>query len=302
MNIEHLKLFLRIAKTQNISMAGHELGLSPAVASLHISKLEEVLGTRLVHRTTRKVSLTGEGEAFLPYAEDVLASIGAARASVGADNVVPTGTLRVTAPASFGRMHLMSGLKGLLSKYPELSVDFRFSDSIVDMVEGSYDVAIRNAELQDSTLIARKLAVDNRIVCASPEYLKKHGEPSSPEDLGNHQCINLIGLDSWVFNTPDGDISIKTNGNFISDNGEAVRDACCDGLGIAINSTWNVYQQLKQGELVQILKDYPLVSDTAIWAVYPSSRQLATKVRAFIEYYAKRYAGKPYWDRDLETG
>jgi len=299
MNIEHLKLFVRLAVTHNISLAGSEQGISPAVASSYISKLEQALGVRLVHRTTRKVSLTQEGEAFLPHAEDVLASVEAARASVGVGESSPRGTLRVTAPASFGRMHLMPALKGFLSAYPELTVDFRFSDSIVDLVEGGFDIAIRNAELKDSTLIARKLASDHRIVCASPEYLERYGEPESPQALRNHQCINLMGLENWVFDTVDGHVSIKPVGRFRTDHGEAVRDACVDGLGIAINSTWNVYQHLQRGELVQILRDYPLVSDTAIWAVYPSSRLLAPKVRAFIDYFAECYGNTPYWDKDL---
>lgn len=299
MNIEHIKLFVRLATTSNISLAGKELGISPAVASSHINKLEAGLGVRLVHRTTRKVSLTEEGKAFLPHAEEVLSSVEAARASVGAGKASPRGTLRVTAPASFGRMHLMPALKGLLSRYPDLTVDIQFSDSIVDLVEGGFDIAIRNSDLKDSTMIARKLAPDNRIVCASPDYLAQFGEPSSPHELRDHQCINLMGLESWIFDTPDGHLRIKTKGSFRTDNGGAVRDACTDGLGIAMSSTWSVYQHLNRGELVQILRDYPLVSDTAIWAVYPSSRLLALKVRAFIDYFAGRYGSTPYWDQKL---
>jgi len=295
-NIRHLKLFVRLATTQNISLAGHELGLSPAVASSHIGKLEEALGVRLVHRTTRKVSLTEEGNAFLPHAEDVLASVEAARASVGVGNTSPGGTLRVTAPASFGRMHLVPALKGFLSRYPDLILDLRLTDTIVDLVEGGFDIAIRNSELKDSTLVARKLASDNRIVCASQDYLARFGEPGSPDELRHHQCINLMGLDTWVFDTVDGHLSIKAKGNFRTDNGEAVRDACVDGLGITINSTWSAWQHLARGELVQILQDYPLVSDTAIWAIYPSSRLLAPKVRAFIDYFSEYYGSPPYWE------
>jgi DNA-binding transcriptional LysR family regulator len=299
MNIEHLKLFVRLAITNNISLAGRELGVSPAVASAHISKLEEELGVRLVHRTTRKVSLTEEGVAFLPHAEEVLASIEAARASVGSGDALPKGTLRVTAPSSFGRMHLMPALNGFLSRYPDLVIDLRLSDSIVDLVEGGFDIAIRNANLKNSTLIARKLAPDNRIVCASPDYLAKFGEPSSPHDLRDHQCINLIGLESWIFNTPDGQVSIKTTGSFRTDHGEAVRDACANGIGVAISSTWSVYEHLERGKLVQILGDYPLVSEAAIWAVYPSSRLLAAKVRVFIDYFTECYGSPPYWEQKL---
>jgi DNA-binding transcriptional LysR family regulator len=301
MNIEHLKLFVRLAATNNISLAGKELGLSPAVASSHVNKLEEALGVRLVHRTTRKVSLTEDGVAFLPHAEEVLASVVAARAAVGSGDASPKGTLRVTASSSFGRMHVVPALKGFLSRYPDLSIDLRLTDTIVDLVEGSFDIAIRNADLKDSSLIARKLAPDKRIVCASPEYLETNGIPDSPHDLWNHQCINLIGLEALVFDTPEGRLNIKTRGILQTDHGEAVRDACAAGIGIAMSSTWNVYKHLQQRTLVRVLQDFPLVSETAIWAVYPSSRLLAPKVRVFIDYFAECYGSPPYWDEGINN-
>ena len=296
MNLEHLRLFVRVANLHNISQAGNELGLSPAVASAYMNKLEKSVGTRLVHRTTRQVSLTEDGEAFLPHAEDILASVEAAQASVGMGNHSPSGTLRITAPASFGRMHLMPKIGGFMNTYPNLKIDCRFSDRIVDLVEGGFDIAIRNAELKSSSLIARKLAPDHRIVCASPNYLSQFGKPTTPQELQQHQCLILTGMDHWTFQTPTGVTSIKTQGHFKTDNGEAVRDACSQGLGITINSTWSAYEHLRRGELVQILKKFPLISETAIWAVYPSSRQLAPKVRAFIDYFAQVYGDVPYWD------
>ncbi|MDG3085878.1 LysR family transcriptional regulator [Vibrio hannami] len=299
MNIEHLKLFVRLAATHNISQAGQELGLSPAVSSSHINKLEEALGVRLVHRTTRKVSLTEEGMAFLPHAEEVLASVEAARAAVGVGDSIPKGTLRITAPASFGRMHLMPVLKTFQEKYPDLVIDLRLTDSIVDLIEGGFDVAIRNAELKDSSLIARKLAVDKRIICASPEYLSKNGKPSKPEDLKEHKFLSLSGLENLLFDGPDGRIHVKPQASFKTDHGEAVRDACVNGMGIALCATWIAYEHMKRGELVEILADYTLVSDAAIWAVYPSSRLLAPKVRVFIDHLADFYGNPPYWDREL---
>jgi len=295
MNIEHLKLFVRIATTKNISLAGKELGLSAAVASAHINKLEEGLGVKLIHRTTRKVSLTGEGQIFLPHAEQVLESVEVARASVGAGSISPQGTLRVTASASFGRMHIIPAINDFLHQYPNLKVDLRLSDSIIDMVEGGFDIAIRNAALNDSSLVARKLARDHRIICASPQYLAKRGVPQTPQDLLNHDLVSLIGIDTWVFDTPKGQQTIKNHSVLRVDSGEAIRDACINGVGITMCSNWIAYQQLQSGELVQILKDYPLVSDTAIWAVYPSSRLLAPKVRAFIDYLVSYYGPKPYW-------
>lgn len=299
MNIEHLKLFVRLAATHNISRAGQESGLSPAVASSWISKLENDLGVRLVHRTTRRVSLTEEGEVFLPHAEDVLAHVEAARASVGAGKASPSGTLRIAAPASFGRMHLIPAVKAFAEKYPDLKIDFRFSDSIVDMVEGGFDIAIRNAELKDSTLIARKLAPDRRIVCAAPDYLEQFGTPLTPDALQQHRCIHLSGMSHWSFKTADGPVTVRTESYLKMDNGEALRDACICGNGITISSSWSIYQQLKSGELVQVLQDYPLISDTAIWAVYPSSRLLAPKVRAFIDYFSEYFGSPPYWDDTL---
>ncbi|MCW8093095.1 LysR family transcriptional regulator [Alteromonas sp. ASW11-130] len=299
MNIEHLRLFLRIAALHNISQAGAEMGLSPALASAHINKLEENLGVRLIHRTTRKVSLTEEGQVFLLHAEDVLASVEAAKASIGAGNTSPTGTLRVAAPASFGRMHLLPGLVEFMQQYPNLKVDLKLSDSIVDLVEGGFDVAIRNAELKDSSLIARKLTHDNRIVCASPDYISLNGAPEKPIDLKKHNCITLLNLDNWVFSKGSDIFNIKVSGSFRTDNGEAIRDACSQGLGVTINSTWSCYQQLVSGQLQQLLSDYSLASQTAIWAVYPSSRQLAPKVRCFIDFFTKYFEGTPYWDRAL---
>ena len=190
----------------------------------------------------------------------------------------------------------MPALKGFMAQYPDLSIDLRLTDSIVDLVEGGFDIAIRNALLKDSSLIARQLAPDRRILCASPQYLEQHGEPSHPEELRNHNCVNLTGLENWVFDAPEGQVSIKAKGNLRTDHGEAVRDACANGMGIALCATWIAYEHLKRGELVEILKGYPLVSDTAIWAVYPSSRLLAPKVRAFIDYFAQYYGMPPYWD------
>ncbi|GAB3484977.1 LysR family transcriptional regulator [Marinomonas epiphytica] len=297
MNAEYLKLFIRLAATHNISQAGAELGLSPAVASNHLNKLEESLGVRLLHRTTRKVSLSQEGESFLPYAQEVIASMEAARNAVGAGNHSPSGKLRVTAPASFGRMHLVPAIKGFLTQYPDISLELRLSDTIVDMVEGGFDIAIRNAELKDSSLIARKLATDKRVVCAAPSYLAEHGYPQSPKDLDNHMCINLIGVDGWRFKSPQGEYLAKTKAQFQTDNGEAMRDACSAGLGLAINATWSAYKELKSGELVVVLEDHPLAADAAIWAVYPSSRLLAPKVRAFIDYFSSYFGDNPYWDQ-----
>lgn len=298
MNIEHLRLFVRLAAIQNISQAGQTLGLSPAVASAHLTKLEQSLNVRLISRTTRSVSLTQEGQDFLPHAENIIANVEAAKSALGVGDTSPTGTLRITAPSTFARLHLQPIVKDFLSQYPELDIDLMLSDTIMDLVQGGFDLAIRNADLKDSTLVARKLANDKRIICASPEYIEKYGEPKCPKDLKDHQCINLTGGETWSFQTKCGLMNIKTRGRFKTDNGDAMRDATCDGLGLSINSRWSSYKELKEGRLIQVLKDYPLASDYGIWAVYPSSRLLAPKVRVFIDYLVKCYQAPVYWDQD----
>lgn len=295
MNVDHLQLFVRVAVTHNISLAGRELGLSAAVSSAYINKLEQGLGVRLIHRTTRSVALTEEGAAFLPHAESVLESIESARASVGAGSIQPQGRLRVAASASFGRMHLIPRLAEFIRQYPELQVDIHLSDSIVDMVEGGFDIAVRDAKLNDSSLIARRLAPVERVICASPDYLERFGEPETPQQLQDHFCVSLMGLESWLFETPEGDVSVKVKSRIRTDNGEAARDACINGMGITQSSDWCCYQQIQSGELVQILKDYPLANQPSIWALYPSSRLLAPKVRAFIDYFAQRFGDEPEW-------
>lgn len=299
MNSDYLKLFTRIAATLNISKAGQELGLSPAVASAHISKLENTLGTRLLHRSTRQISLTDEGRIFLPHAQEILDRMEEAKGSIGSGNKTPSGKVRVTAPASFGRQHLLPAITAFMQEYPKIQIDLSMTDMIVDVIEGGFDVAIRNDDLQDSSLIARKLADDTRVICASPAYLKKHGEPQTPEDIKEHDCVNLRGLETWYFKKPEctaKSISIKTHSRMLTDNGEAMRDASVASIGLSINSTWNCYQQLASGELKQVLSDYPLNHSGAIWAVYPTKRLIAPKVRLLIEFLADWFGESPYWD------
>ena len=294
MNLDDVRLFVRVAALNNISLAGKELNLSPAVSSAHMNKLEADLGVRLIHRTTRRVSLTEEGEAFLPHAAELLESIEMARAAVGAGSIEPQGKLRVAAPASFGRMHLVPALNEFLRAYPQLRIDLHLSDSVMDMVEGGFDIAIRDAAMKSSSLVARKLARVKRILCASPDYLAEYGTPQTPDELVNHHCVNMIGLESWVFDTPNGPQTIHTKNRLRTDNGEAARDACINGVGITQSSLWCCQQSLKSGELVEVLPSYPLITDTAIWAIYPSSRLLAPKVRAFIDFFASRFEGADF--------
>ncbi|MCH9695541.1 MAG: LysR family transcriptional regulator [Gammaproteobacteria bacterium] len=296
MDIDSLALFVRAARLRNIRAAGRELGVSPATASARIAKLEQELGVRLLQRTTRSVSLTEDGEALLPHADQVLDSVSAAHAAVGSEVASPSGRLRVTAPASFGRMHMVPALPDFFERYPDLTLDLHLSDQIEDLVEGGFDVAIRDMRLPSSTLVSRKLAPDQRIICASPDYIERHGAPESLDELVSHRCVIFRGIEKWDFIDGDKLRSIRVSGQLIVDNGEAMRDATLAGLGPSINATWSVSEHLRSGALVPVLSGFKLAEAT-ISAVYPLGRLVTPKVRVFIDFFVDRFGSPPYWDR-----
>jgi DNA-binding transcriptional LysR family regulator len=302
MNLDDLKLFVRIAQMGSISAAARDLGLTPAGASARLAAFERQLGARLLHRRTRQATLTEDGRAFQPHAEHILDSADTARAAIGREGVSPRGTLRVAAPASFARMHIVPGLRDFCGRYPDLALDLRISDNVVDLVEGAFDVAIRYAELGDSSFIARRLAPDRRVLVASPDYLRLRGRPNTPDDLDEHTCLVVGTLDLWTFRGSDGkSIVRKVSPALRINDGEAVRNAACAGLGIAWMATWCAADELRSGALLPALPDFPLVSTQTLWALYPSSRVLAPKVRAFIDWMVDRIGPEPYWDGGLEA-
>jgi DNA-binding transcriptional LysR family regulator len=289
-------LFLRAALLANVSAAGREFGLSAAVASARLANLERLLGARLLHRTTRRVSLTEAGEAFIKHAQALLDAADAARASVGHARDEPQGRLRVSMTSSFGRQHVSPVLPEFLRRYPGVSLDLRMSDRIVDLIDEGIDVAIRIGALKDSSLVARKLAVNRRVICCAPAYLETHGVPHHPEELARHECIVLSGQRDWSFVTPAGPVSVRVGGRLATDNGEVIRDALLAGFGIAIKSTWDVAGHLASGKLVTVLDGYPLAETVAIWAVYPTRAFVPTKTTAFIDFLAAHFGDPPYWD------
>jgi len=302
MDIGDLTLFVRIARLGSISAAARDLDITPAGASARLASFERRLGARLLHRTTRLATLTEDGHAFLPYAQNILDSAAAARAALGREQTAPSGTLRIAAPASFARMHIVPGLPDFMRRYPDLTLDMRLSDSIVDLVEGAFDVAVRYGSLRDSSFVARRIAPDRRVLVASPDYLQRRGHPGSPDDLDGHDCLVVGTLHAWTFKSPGGETLVKqvTPTLRINDGG-AVRDAACAGLGIALMASWCAAEELRNGTLVPVLSDHPLVSTQTLLALYPSSRELAPKVRVFIDWLIARFGPEPYWDRGLPT-
>lgn len=300
MDLDDLNLFVRIARLDSISAAARDLNITPATASARLSAFEKRVGARLLHRTTRHATLTEDGRAFLPHAENVLEAAAAARAALGREQASPRGTLRIAAPSSFARMHIVPGLPEFTARYPDLKLDMRISDSVVDLVEGAFDVAVRYTELSDSSFVARRLAPDRRVVVASPDYLARHGRPEHPDDLDSHTCLVVGTLDVWTFTGARGEpVAKRVTPALRINDGEAVRDAACAGMGVALMATWCAADELRAGKLVPILADHRLVSTQTLWALYPSSRELAPKVRVFVDWLVARFGPKPYWDEGL---
>ena len=288
MDIEALRLFVIAAERLNISAAGRSLGLAPAMASARLAKLEHELGAELLHRTTRKVSLSQDGAAFLPYARDILAQSEAARAALGLNAQKPSGTLRFTAPSSFAQLHIMPLLPQFHELYPDITLDLRLSDTRFDLIEGSFDLALRNGPLQDSSLRGRKLGDDTRILCASPDYLDRRGTPSVPQELGGHDFLSwattaardLVDATGQRFTLDPRSMVCRT----ILDDGTSQRIATLAGAGISINSHWSVAHEIRAGRLIHLLPDWRLDDASVLWLIYPRSNVLTPKVRCFMDF------------------
>lgn len=299
METDTLRLFVLAADKLNISAAGRELGLAPSVASAWMSKLEKSVGADLLHRSTRKVALSTEGLEFLPYARDIVAREDAARAALGQGEARVSGTLRFTAPSTFAQLYIAPILPDFVKEHPDLRLDLRLSDKQFDLIDGSFDLALRNAILEDSSLRGRKLAEDTRILCASPGYLTEHGHPETPDDLQGHHLIAFGDYRPQRMVKDDGtradfDPSLGRC-NLAMDDGHSHKVATLAGAGIAQHSLWSVHEELASGDLIRVLPDYTSVADTALWLIYPQTNVLSAKVRVFMDFLLDRIGRKPAW-------
>lgn len=294
-----LDIFARIVTSGGMSRAGRELGVSPAVVSKSVRRLEERLGVRLLQRTTRKVTLTEAGQGFFERVTSILSSIEEAEEWVTSGTNAARGALRVSAPTSFGRLHIAPHLKRFLDAHRELTIDLTLSDDFVDIVGEGYDLAIRIADLSDSTLVAKKLAPNHRVLCASAAYLARHGEPKTLAELQRHKLL-AHNAEQFRIEGPEGEINWKLQSPLKTNSSEVIREAVLAGLGIALRSTWDVGADLTAGRLKVVMPEYHASQRVAIHAVYPSRRHLPQKVRFFIDYLAQLYGPTPYWDRGLK--
>ncbi|NNC53368.1 MAG: LysR family transcriptional regulator [Erythrobacter sp.] len=299
MDTDSLRLFVRAAERLNISAAGRDLGLAPAVASARLAKLEREVGAELLHRSTRKVSISIEGAEFLPFAREILAQRDAAMAALGHGKANAAGTIRFAAPSSFAQLYIAPILPEFLERNPALNLDLRFSDAPFDLLEGSFDLALRNSTLGDSSLKARKLVDVEDILCASPDYLARRGTPSSPNDLASHDIIAFRrqGIRTLLSDTEErASFSYdEANCRVVMDDGASQRLACEAGLGITMNADWNVYRAIAKGRLVRVLPDWRIENDIALWLVYPKSNVLTAKVRVLIDFLVAKIGRTPPW-------
>ena len=299
MDIQSLRLFVLSCETLNISGAGRALGMAPAVASNRIAKLEHTLGVELLHRSTRKVSVSLEGQDFLPYAREMIAQEEAALAALGKGKAEISGTLRFAAPSTFAQLYIAPLLTTFMDRYPDLTLDLHLSDAQFDLIEGSYDLALRNSVLEDSSLMARKLADDTRIFCASPKCLERDGTPHVLDDLNAHRFIAFRNLDPKDIIDPSGSQTVfdprRTAQRLILNDGVSQKLATMEGAGISINSPWAVHRELTQGELVHVLPGYTFVNNPALWLIYPKSNVVSGKVRVFMDFLIEHIGKSPAW-------
>ncbi len=300
--ITDLEIFARVAAAGNMSAAGREMGLSPAVVSKRISHMEERLGARLFQRTTRQLKLTETGEGFYERVVKILKAIEEAESFVSQLSMKARGTLRITAPIGFSRKHIAPNLTTFMQRHPDLMIEMVLSDDVLDIVGEGIDLAIRIAELDNSSLVARKLAPCRRVICATPDYLERHGTPKSLTDLGKHNCLALGYQNVWRLSGPEGMATVKITSNLRSNSGDVLHEAQLSGLGIAMRSTWAVSDELKSGRLKIVLPEYRETPGVAVYAVYPSRQFLPAKLKLFVDFLAQRFGPTPYWDQDVELG
>lgn len=298
--IDDIALFLRVLDLGSISAAARSLDLSPALASQRLQRLEKALGVRLLHRSTRRLHATPEGAVLAEQGRVLVEDLETLTSGLRQAGTEVAGNLRVTTSASFGRQYVSPLLPEFLERHPAIRLSIDLDDREQDLVSAGYDVAIRIGALDDSSLVARRLAANRRVLCASPAYLRRRGVPDTPEDLARHDCVLLVGSrgrqDLWhLGDGRGGRTTVRVRGRFESNYGEVLRDAVVAGFGIAMHSVWHVCDDLRAGRLQVVLPGHP-IADTGIHALMPQRRLVPLRVRAFVDFLAERFGENPPWE------
>lgn len=294
-----IPVFVAVVEKGGFSAAARALGVSKSAVSKRINQLEKQLGVRLLYRTTRKLSLTEAGERYFEHAVRALQAAAEAEDAVAQLQGDPQGTLKISAPMSFGRLHVAPLIPKLLKRYPKLQVELVMDDRPTDLVAAGFDIAIRSGKMADSTLVARKLAPLRQVLCASPEYIAQYGLPSIPAQLAEHNCI-LFSYSSdnniWTLCAEGEPETVQVSGNYRVNNSEALIEALRAGIGIGRLPTFVAGPDLKAGRLVQLFDTYQIPSQM-FYAVFPERRYMPAKVRAFLDFAIENFGGdQPYWD------
>lgn len=283
MQISDLRIFLAVAAAGSLSAAARQLDIGPMQVSRRIAVLEEALGVRLFHRTTRSVSPTAEGEAFLPYAHTMVEAENSALGELRPAATKASGLLRLTAPSVFGQTIVLRLLPSLLERHPELRIELDVSDRVVDIVGQGLDLAIRIATLGDSELVARKIASNPRVLVASPRYLQQRGQPRLLADLEQHDCIVLQAVPRWPFVVDKQLQRLRVNARITTSNVATARSAAEQGLGLVMLTYWDVQQQLHDGTLLALDLHDAAMEDLSVWAMTPTRRHVPTRVKVFLD-------------------
>ena len=300
--LKQLETFVSVASRGSLTAAGLAEGVAPAIMGRRLDALEERLGVKLLVRTTRRITLTHEGSAFLEDCLRLLADLANAEASVSAGGVKASGHLRITAPAGFGRRHVAPLVPRFRELHPEVTVSLNLSDRLVDLTGEAVDCAVRVGDMPDSSLVSVRLADNRRLCVATPAYLQRHGRPLQPQDLNRFDCLTLSSDASqtrgWAFSVPKGEgtelVYLKAQGPLDCSDGQVLHDWCLRGLGIAWRSTWEVESEVAAGILVSVLDDFA-APPNGIYAVFAHAKHLPLRVRLWIDFLKHHYGQAGYW-------
>jgi len=300
---ENMNTFIRVVEAGSISGAADRLNVAKSAVSRRLKELEKHLGVELFHRTTRQMNLTDTGRAFYYQAVRILDDVLEAEIATSQAHGTLKGSLKIALPSTFGLMHMGPVINDFIKEHPQIEFDLDFNDREVDLIQEGFDLAIRIANLPDSSLIARRIAPVKTVMCASPDYLEQMGTPQSPEDLIDHQCLVyslLRDFEYWHLTDASGhDIKTKIQPYLKASTGEFLKDAAVKGQGIILVPTFIAYKEIESGKLIPLLQDYTSPQINA-YAIYPQTRHLSQRVRAFVDLLVKRFEGTPYWDFCLQ--
>ncbi|MFL6714929.1 MAG: LysR family transcriptional regulator [Burkholderiaceae bacterium] len=298
--LKQIETFIEVAEKGSLARAGLAQKISPAMLGRRIDALEKRLGVKLMHRTTRHLTLTEEGNAYLEQCVRLLSDLDKAEQMIAEGRHKATGHLVVSAPAAFGRKHVATHAPEFVRTNPEVRLSFNLTDQVVDLVREGYDLGVRIGGTIDPSFVAIKLATNRRVVCGTPDYFARHGTPTALEDLAKHNCLafNLQGGQNrgWYFQKGGKPVTVKVDGNLDCNDGELLHAWASQGLGVGWRSTWEIQPQLASGQLITVLDEFAL-PDYDIMAVYPQQRHLPIRVRLFIDMLKEKYAQPDYWLR-----